>query len=178
MGLERGPIAPQTMLYQLSSARLGLGTSAFTREIPNKCVFPWLVKSVKRLFPPIQDSMNINDTIFTHNTKEAAEAVEKPDLHDDYKEIYINIERWINVIVYITLPVFGGFGNILTFIVMQRASLKDVSTCFYMSMLALADTGKSIVILPFKYHTNIKLQQILSNIISAVNVFITIDFLN
>ena len=44
----------------------------------------------------------------------------------------------------ITLPVFGGIGNILTFIVMQRGSLKEVSTCFYMSVLALADTGKYI----------------------------------
>ena len=32
----------------------------------------------------------------------------------------------------------------LTFIVMQRGSLKEVSTCFYMSVLALADTGKYI----------------------------------
>ena len=129
------------MFYQLSSARLGLGTSLFTRGMPNKRVFPRLVKSVKRLFLSIQDTMNINDTIFTHNTKETGEAVEKPDLHDDYKQLYINIEWWINVIVYITLPVVGGLGNILTFIVMQRGSLKDVSTCCYMSLLALADTG-------------------------------------
>ena len=76
-------------------------------------------------------------------TTEAAE-VEKLDLHDDYKQFYIDIERWIHVIAYIAFPVFGGFGNILTFIVMQRGSLKEVSTCFYMSMLALADTGKYI----------------------------------
>ena len=38
--------------------------------------------------------------------------------------------------------VFGTFGNLLSFAVMRRGSLKDVSTCFYMSMLALADTGQ------------------------------------
>ena len=38
--------------------------------------------------------------------------------------------------------VFGTFGNLLSFAVMRRGSLKDVSTCFYMSMLSLADTGQ------------------------------------
>ena len=42
--------------------------------------------------------------------------------------------------------VFGGtFINILTFIVMQRGSLKEVSTCFYMSILAISDTGMSFI---------------------------------
>ena len=45
----------------------------------------------------------------------------------------------------IFLPVFiifGSVGNILTIIIMRKGSLKDVSTCFYMSILAVADTGK------------------------------------
>lgn len=44
----------------------------------------------------------------------------------------------------ITVPIiilFGTVGNLLTFFIMRRGSLKNVSTCFYMSMLALADTG-------------------------------------
>ena len=96
---------------------------------------------MKRMFLLIQNIMKTSDTFFTHNTQDAEEVV-KIDLHDDYKQLYINIEWWINVIAYITLLVFGGFGNILTFVVMQRASLKEISTCFYMSILALADTGK------------------------------------
>lgn len=39
----------------------------------------------------------------------------------------------------------GSIGNVITFIVMQRGSLRKVSTCFYMAMLALADTGKSLL---------------------------------
>ena len=76
----------------------------------------------------------------------AREAAEfgKQDLHDGYKQIYIDIKWWTKTIANITFPVVGGFGNILTFIVMQKASLKEVSTCFYMSMLALADRGKYI----------------------------------
>ena len=42
----------------------------------------------------------------------------------------------------IIITIFGTIGNILTFIIMRRGSLKDVSTCFYMSILALADTGE------------------------------------
>ena len=49
----------------------------------------------------------------------------------------------IAVVSYIIIIVFGSVGNILSFIVMRRGSMKDVSTCFYMSILALADTGKA-----------------------------------
>ena len=70
------------------------------------------------------------------------ETTEAVYLKDDYKQLYIDIEWWMNAIAFIALPVVGGFRNILTFIVMQRGSLKEVSTCFYMSKLALADTGK------------------------------------
>ena len=34
-------------------------------------------------------------------------------------------------------------GNLLTFYVMRSGSLKHVSSCFYMAILALADTGKA-----------------------------------
>ena len=44
------------------------------------------------------------------------------------------------------VTIFGPIGNILSFIIMRRGSLKDVSTCFYMSILALADTGESLLI--------------------------------
>ena len=50
----------------------------------------------------------------------------------------------ILVVSFIIIVVFGSIGNILTFIIMRRGSMKDVSTCFYMSILALADTGETI----------------------------------
>ena len=75
------------------------------------------------------------------NTTTAAAEVAK---QDDYKQLYVDIEWWMLSISYILFPVLGGFGNILTFIVMRRGSLQEVSTCFYMSILALADTGKYI----------------------------------
>ena len=56
------------------------------------------------------------------------------------------IARIIHVIVRPTLVVFGTIGNTLSFYIMRRSSLKHLSTCFYMSILALADTGKRVSI--------------------------------
>ena len=51
------------------------------------------------------------------------------------------IERLIQLIVRPIYVLFGTVGNILSFYIMRRGSLGNLSTCFYMSMLALADTG-------------------------------------
>ena len=53
--------------------------------------------------------------------------------------------RMAKIVILSTFPVIlviGTIGNVLTFIVMQRGSLKHSSTCFYMAMLAVADTCK------------------------------------
>ena len=54
----------------------------------------------------------------------------------------LGIRNMIWFIAYPILIIFGTFGNLLVFVVMRRGSLKHVSACFYMSILALADTGK------------------------------------
>ena len=54
----------------------------------------------------------------------------------------VEIARLIQVIVRPILLIVGTAGNGLTFYIMKRTSLKDVSSCFYMSLLALADTSK------------------------------------
>ena len=56
------------------------------------------------------------------------------------------IARIIHVIVRPTLVVFGTIGNTLSFYIMRRSSLKHLSTCFYMAILALADTGEQFSI--------------------------------
>ena len=50
--------------------------------------------------------------------------------------------RLIRLVLLMTFLTFGTIVNIMVFFIMRRGSLKDVSTCFYMSILALADTGK------------------------------------
>ena len=53
------------------------------------------------------------------------------------------IRRLIYVTTFPFLIIFGSIGNLLTFVVMRSGSMKHVSTCFYMAILALADTGKT-----------------------------------
>ena len=52
------------------------------------------------------------------------------------------IARWIQIIVRPILIVFGTTGNCLSFYIMRKISLKNVSSCFYMSILAVADSSK------------------------------------
>ena len=62
-----------------------------------------------------------------------------------------------NLFLYgqLTLTIFGTIGNILSFLVMRRRSLKNVSTCYYMSMLALADTGNYETISPNNFTSKV-----------------------
>ena len=59
---------------------------------------------------------------------------------EDYNE---EIVRLIQVVGRPPIIVLGTIGNLLTFFTMQRGSLKHLSTCFYMVILALADTGEA-----------------------------------
>ena len=65
------------------------------------------------------------------------------------------VDPWIagrDLIFKIAFPIFiafGTFSNLLVFVVMRSGSLRDISTCFYMSILALADLGKEDVIIYF-----------------------------
>ena len=52
------------------------------------------------------------------------------------------IARLIQIIVRPIFLIGGTMGNSLSFYIMRKTSLKDVSSCFYMSILALADTSK------------------------------------
>ena len=46
------------------------------------------------------------------------------------------------IVIRPILIVFGTIGNGLSFYIMRQGSLKKMSTCFYLSILALADTSK------------------------------------
>ena len=51
------------------------------------------------------------------------------------------IARLIHIIVRPILIVFGTVGNGLTFYIMRKTSLRKLSACFYIAVLALTDTG-------------------------------------
>ena len=52
------------------------------------------------------------------------------------------IARLIQIIFRPILVIVGTIGNCLTIYIMRRTSLKYLSSCFYMVVLALADSSK------------------------------------
>ena len=56
------------------------------------------------------------------------------------------IARLIQIISRPILTIVGTIGNCLILYVMRRTSLRNVSTCFYMFLLALADSGKKKIV--------------------------------
>ena len=52
------------------------------------------------------------------------------------------IVRLIQIIFRPILVIVGTIGNALTIYIMRRTSLKHLSTCFFMFVLALADSSK------------------------------------
>ena len=79
-------------------------------------------------------------------TEESVSIDVKINGSEDTEDSSYNEDYLIGKIVILTtfpvIFVLGTIGNLLTFIVMQRGSLKHSSTCFYMAMLAVADTCK------------------------------------
>ena len=92
--------------------------------------------------------------LILNNTSKDPEYTDNITISQDESNQYSNATTGYELtnadIAFVTLgslvSIFGPIGNILSFIVMRRGSLKDVSTCFYMSILALADTGESLLI--------------------------------
>ena len=78
----------------------------------------------------------ITDFTGYYNTSEVILVAER------FKWTNEEIARLIQIIFRPLLTLVGTIGNILTLYIMRRTSLKNVSTCFYMFLLALADTGK------------------------------------
>ena len=71
------------------------------------------------------------------------------NVHDNWTEIVLEgvddnegIVRMIQVIGRPPIIALGTIGNLLAFVTMQTGSLKYMSTCFYMAVLGLADTGE------------------------------------
>ena len=57
------------------------------------------------------------------------------------------IIRILNLVIRPVLIVFGTIGNGLSFYIMRQDSMKNMSTCFYLSILALADISKCVMFL-------------------------------
>ena len=81
-------------------------------------------------------------TSFTNDTSNYTSlTITQETVTDDDSNI-AEIIRLMHVYGRPVIIVFGTLGNVLAFIVMRRGSMRHVSTCFYMAILALADTGQ------------------------------------
>ena len=63
-------------------------------------------------------------------------------IEETFRWTNAEIARLIQIIFRPILIIVGTIGNGLTVYIMRTSSLKDVSTCFYMVILALADSSK------------------------------------
>ena len=81
-----------------------------------------------------KDVFTFNDTVFNLTTLSDIDGNGNTDNAAE-------IARIIQITLRPILIVLGTVGNCLSFYVMRRGPLKKRSYCFYMAMLALADTG-------------------------------------
>ena len=73
----------------------------------------------------------------SYNTTTEFTFVEEP-----FKWTNDEVARFIQIIFRPILVIFGTIGNGLIIYIMRRTSLKHLSTCFYMFLLAVADSSK------------------------------------
>ena len=64
------------------------------------------------------------------------------DLSTSYPDPYAEVANTVLKILIPILFVLGNVGNITSFAILRTGELKTLSTCFYMSILAVVDTGK------------------------------------
>ena len=88
-------------------------------------------------------NLNYSSTVFTDHTESSSGG----ETFSSDVEIAILIQ----IIVRPILIVFGIKGNGLSFYIMRSTSLKNVSSCFYTYILALADTCKYVAALKLQF---------------------------
>ena len=80
---------------------------------------------------------NVEEFSNSSNTTTEPTSMEEP-----FKWTNAEIARWIQIIFRPILVIVGTIGNVLAIYIMRRTSLRHVSSCFYMVVLAVADTSK------------------------------------
>ena len=85
------------------------------------------------MYSPTESSGYFNSSETTMGTTVAPES---------FKWTSAEIARWIQIVIRPILVAFGTVMNGLTVYIMRTTSLKKISSCFYMFLLALVDTRK------------------------------------
>ena len=79
--------------------------------------------------------MNSTEATFSNNSTSF-------DFSTSYSDPYAERATTVLKVLVAILFVFGNVGNISSFVILRTGELKTLSTCFYMSILAVVDTGK------------------------------------
>ena len=85
------------------------------------------------LYQTTEGTENTTDDVFNNS---------KTVNHNQIDNRMWDISRLMIITTFPIIIIVGTIGNLLTFIIMQRGSLRNSSTCFYMAMLAIGDTSK------------------------------------
>ena len=85
---------------------------------------------------------NYSGTGFGEFANSSHTTIESTSVEESFKWTNAEIARLIQLIFRPILVIVGTIGNGLTIYIMRRTSLKHLSTCFYMFVLAVADSSK------------------------------------
>ena len=89
----------------------------------------------------VSNSWNLNDTLQTNLSQNTNTTLEE----SNGKETV----RLMRVIASPVIIIFGTVGNLLILFIMRKEPLKKTPICFYMSVLAVTDTGRSMMLFSF-----------------------------
>ena len=87
-------------------------------------------------------TFNYSGTSFEEFSNSSSITTEAMIVEETFKWTNAEIARLIHVILRPILTIIGTVGNGLTIYIMRKSSLKDLSTCFYRVVLAVADSSK------------------------------------
>ena len=88
-------------------------------------------------YPIVTEPLTTSSDVF--NATESLINVTQQTLTPPAEE---ELARILELVIRPVLIIFGTIGNGLSFYIMRQGSLKKMSTYFYLSILALADTSK------------------------------------
>ena len=95
-----------------------------------------------RLRATVKMEFNYSANILEGFVNSSNTTTESMSVRETFKWTNAEIARLIQIIFRPILVIVGTIGNGLAIYVMRTSSLKNLSSCFYMSLLALADTSK------------------------------------
>ena len=85
---------------------------------------------------------NYTGTIIAENFNSSNTTTESTSVDKTFKWSDAEITRLIQIVFRPILIILGTVGNGLTIYIMRRTSLKHLSTCFYLFILAVADSSE------------------------------------